>query len=237
MAHSGTWDDVRQLHEVGSRPRGNAFSRLVAWVGRPWHARVTTAYFAILCSTTLVLNGTTPRVGQAVLRASSTNLNQLASRPWNVLVVSALLVSAANQLLQLLLVSLLVLAPLEHRIGPLRAVAAFVIGHVGATLVVAAALSIEVHLGLVSESIKRAIDVGFSYGVVCMVAASGYLFDGIRRAVWLGATALYVGLGALVDQDFSQWGHVVSFVLGALVAGPLLVRTATARHHRNVVPV
>jgi hypothetical protein len=199
------------------------YERLRSWIGRPSHAQATVAYTAILVATNLVLDGSSPRLNQAILESASTNLHQLHVHPVNVLITSALFVTGWDQLLEFAVVALLILSPLEQRIGTVRTIAGFAVGHIGASIAVAFGLNYAVHAGAVSPSIVRTVDVGVSYGTLCLVAAFAYLLVFRSRAVVLVGLFLYELVALIVDNSYTQWGHMISLVLGTAVAGPLLV--------------
>jgi len=196
---------------------------LRSWIGRPSQARATVTYTAILVATNMVLDGSSPRVDQVILESASTNLHQLHIHPVNVLVTSALFVTGWDQLLEFALVAFFILSPLEQRIGTIRTIVGFAIGHVGASVLVAVGLNYAVHAGSVSPSIVHTIDVGVSYGTLCLVAASAYLLTHRNRLIVLLGLFLYETVALIVDNSYTQWGHMISLVLGALVVGPLLV--------------
>src|SRR3954469_16726729 len=171
----------------------------------------------------MVLKSSSPRLNQAILESASTNLHQLRVHPVNVLITSALFVTSWDQLLEFAVVALFILSPLEQRIGTVRTIVGFAIGHVGASILVALGLNYAVHAGSVSPSIVRTIDVGVSYGTLCLVAAFAYLLTYRNRLMWLLALFLYETMALIVDNSYTQWGHMISLLLGAVVVGPLMV--------------
>ena len=185
------------------------------WIGRPWQARATTTYLCILSATSLVLVTTTARRQQALLRAASTNLNQLGRNPLPVLVSSAFWLPPDGLASKLGVVAfaVLVMAPLELWLGTGRWLVAFVTGHVGATLLTAAGLSVAVDSGWVSRRLTRTIDVGYSYGTLCLAALLVYRLP--RRWRVPAAAALVVwALAALRGGDYSSWGHLLAILIG-----------------------
>ena len=193
------------------------------WVGVPWRARGTATYFWIITATSLVQAGASARLGNAILRASSTNLNGLARNPVNVLITSALWLDKGGYLF-FAATAVLVLAPLERWLGWWRWLVAFALGHVGASLLVAVGLSVGVHTGRISPSISRVIDVGASYGTATCAALLCYLAP--RRWRWLAAAGLWaVVLAALVeDANPTAWGHAAAAAIGFACYPLTLVR-------------
>ena len=90
-------------------------------------------------------------------------------------------------------------------------------GHVGATLMVAAIQASHLYHDRVDASIREAADVGVSYG---MFATFGLLVARVptrRRPYYIaGGFLLVVALGRHVD--FTALGHVTALLLGLLVA-------------------
>lgn len=211
------------------RARGR---RLLAWVGRPWNSRATLSYFLILVSNRIVLaslSGLSNRRGQVlgldtlVLRAVSTNLSRLRHDPFNVLISSAFFVQSVWEVVVFGVAAVLVLAPLERRIGTRRWVTGFAAGHVGATVIVAAGLALAVNTHRVVPNTARTIDVGMSYGTAALlgVAALCLTIDSRRRrAAAAGSLVVITAIGLAVGQTYTDWGHVTAVIIG-LVLGVL----------------
>src|SRR5439155_16660513 len=88
--------------------------------------------------------------------------------------VATLLTSAFVQVepgLPALLPVLVALGAAELVLGWRRTCAVFVIGHVGATLIVAAALALDVLPGVVTARVRDAVDTGPSYGTAAVIGA------------------------------------------------------------------
>ena len=114
------------------------------------------------------------------------------------------------------LVALLALAELTWR-GH-RLVVAFAIGHVGATLLVAAGLAIALAVGVLSLKIVNATDVGVSYGAIAVFGTLTAAIPRSRRAAWIGWwLAVAFGSAALSGWDFTACGHATALVLGMLL--------------------
>ena len=118
-------------------------------------------------------------------------------------------------------------------------VVAFVVGHVGATLLVAAGLAAALAAGLTSWSIVNVTDVGMSYGAVGVLGALTAAIPRRWRAAWTGWwLAVAFGSAASSAGDFTNVGHGVALVLGMVVGHPVrppgalddrAVRTARGR--------
>ena len=197
-----------------------------AWrpaIGWPAHARrlwrrnaLTISYLAVLLIVAVVLQAVGARERADIVAMSSTNLTNLQRRPIFVLIVSAFLVPSVF--------GLYILVPLacslgwcERWLGRASTVVIFLMGHVGATLMVAAIQASHLYHDRVDASIREAADVGVSYG---MFATFGLLVARVptrRRPYYIaGGFLLVVALGRHVD--FTALGHVTALLLGLLVA-------------------
>src|SRR6201995_4655348 len=185
--------------------------------------RITLGYAATLVAVSAALVVLGPRVHERVVRLASTNLHNLARGQLATLFGSAFVTDAGPICFWLPgLVCLLALAELIWRSGRLALV--FVAGHVGATLLVAIGLTAAIELGWLPLSISRASDVGVSYGALAVLGALTAAVPRRWRPVWLGWW-LPVGIVAAgLNDDFTDVGPSIAFVLGMLVsprlAGP-----------------
>lgn len=189
-------------------------SAVLARLGR---VRVTLVYAAALVAVAVGVAHLGPQVRQSLIRQASTNLRNLGEGRFSTLVSSAFVTESDRLYLWLPgLVALLALAELvwESR----RVVVAFVVGHVGATLLVAAGIAAAVTAGLVSSSIVDATDVGMSYGAVAVLGSLTAAIPRRWRAGWAGSwLAVAVGAAVLSGGDFTNVGHGVALVLGMAV--------------------
>jgi hypothetical protein len=177
-------------------------------------APFTSLYLAVLLATTCVLVSVPARTADSLLLARSTNLHHLAHDPLRVLVASAFWLSAPWQLLPFALLFLLVLVPVERRIGSLRTAGAFAAGHVGATLLVAAGLWVGLRFDLVDRSVVDARDVGASYGLVAVAALMTYLLDRRLRLPYATALSGYLAIALAQAPTFTSFGHVLALLIG-----------------------
>jgi hypothetical protein len=187
-----------------------------AWWGRPSEARATQTYLCILAATSLVLVTSSTRVQDAVLRSASTNLSQLGRNPVAVLVSSACWLQPDGIRGKVVLVAfaVLVMVPLEAWLGTGRWLVAFAVGHVGATLVTAAGLSLAVRWGYAPRSIAHTIDVGYSYGALCL---AGLLVHRLPRRTRLSAAAVLVlwSMASIHGEGgYTAWGHLSAILIG-----------------------
>ena len=179
--------------------------------------RVTVAYAVIVTCVTIGLCALGPLVRDRVISHVSTNLHNLSHGHIGTLLDSAFVVDAGPMYVWLPgLVCLLALAELMW--GSVRLVVAFAVGHVGATLLVAAGLTAAVELGWLPVSVSRAADVGMSYGATAVLGSLTAALPRRWRPAWIG-WLLAAGVGVVaVGRDFTDVGHAVALVLGMLVS-------------------
>jgi hypothetical protein len=154
---------------------------------------------------------------------SSTNLANLREAPLSVLALSAFVVSSLPGLWILPFV-VVAYGEAQRWLGRTATVVAGVLGHVGATLLVATLLVAGVRHGRLDPSVARTPDVGVSYGLLCV---AGLLTARVPRGRWrVGYVVWLVGwTSALVSwrATFTDVGHAVSLLIGlglaALAAG------------------
>lgn len=186
----------------------------VKWV---WGLRVTIGYAAALVVIAATLAAQGPAVHDRVVRHASTNLHNLAHGRVGTLLGSAFVVDIGAMALWLPgLVCLLALAELLWRSRKL--LVTFLIAHIGATLVVAAALTVAVHRDWVPRSVTRATDVGMSYGAMGVLGMLTAAIPSRWRPAWL---CWWISLGVAVvamGHDFTDAGHLVALLLGMLVS-------------------
>ena len=126
---------------------------VLGFLARLARVRVTASYAVILTSITIVLMELGPNVQDRVIRHASTNLHNLSHGHFGTLVGSAFVVDAGPIYIWLPgLVCLLAVAELLWRSG--RLLATFAIGHIGATLLVAAGLLTAVEMGWLPWSVS-----------------------------------------------------------------------------------
>src|SRR5262249_26868122 len=149
------------------------------WMSCLTDAHATITWLAIITATRLVLDVSSDRLEDALLRTVSTNLDNLGSHPLHVLITSACFIRSKASSWWFVLTCIIVLAPLEKWIGTGRWLMGLVIGHFGSTIIVALGLEISSHFGSSPED--RAIDVGVSYGVRLLAALFVYRWEGWPR--------------------------------------------------------
>jgi hypothetical protein len=189
---------------------GGIFARLA-------RVQFTVGYAAVLLAISCAILLLGPRAHDILVQRASTNLHNLAHGHVGTLLGSALVVDAGPLYFWLpFLTCLLALAELHLR--TIRLVVAFVVGHIGATLVVAAALAAAVEFGWMPVSITRASDVGMSYGALAVLGAMTAVIPARWRAAWVGWWISAGLASAIIGGDFTDAGHTVAVILGVLVS-------------------
>jgi hypothetical protein len=181
--------------------------------------RVTASYAVTLVLIAATLSAMGPQVQSRVVDDLSTNLHNLARGHLGTLIGSAF-VTADDHIDAWLpgLACLLALGELLWR-GK-RLVVAFTVGHVGATLIIAAGLATAVLVGGLPTSIADASDVGISYGAAAVLGTLTAAIPPWWRLPWVcfwSANALLVVTG-VNGFDFTATGHAVALTLGILLS-------------------
>jgi hypothetical protein len=190
---------------------------LLRVLARLARVRATLAYAVIVTGVTVALYTLGPKVAGWVIGHVSTNLHNLRHGHFGTLLESALVIDAGPIYVWLPgLVCLLGLGELMW--GSVRLVVAFVTGHLGATLLVAAGLTAAVELGWLPVSVSRASDVGMSYGAMAVLGSLTMALPRRWRPAWIG-WFLAAGVGVVaVGRDFTDVGHLVALALGMVMS-------------------
>jgi hypothetical protein len=189
---------------------GGIFSRLA-------RVQFTVGYVAVLFAISCVILALGPHAHDVLVEHASTNLHNLAHGHVGTLLGSALVVDAGPLYFWLpFLTCLLALAELHLR--TIRLAVAFLVGHIGATLLVAAALAAAVEFGWMPVSITRASDVGMSYGALAVLGAMTAVIPSRWRAAWVGWWISAGLAAAIIGGDFTDAGHTAAVILGVLVS-------------------
>jgi hypothetical protein len=174
--------------------------------------RVTIAYAAVLLTIAATLLALGSPVQDLVVRHVSTNLHNLANGHLGTLVGSAF-VTEGRDIYVILpgLVCLLALGELIWR--GRRLVLTFVLGHVGATIMVAAGLAIAITAGWLPIAVAHASDVGISYGAAAVLGALTAVIPLRWRPGWI-SWWLAIAVVAASWADFTAVGHMIALILG-----------------------
>ncbi|MEV5837139.1 rhomboid-like protein [Nocardia sp. NPDC052112] len=202
-----------------------------------WQLRLpaTFGYLAALVAVTAVFSVMSESAQARVVLHASTNLHNLLNGRVGTMLSSALVigdVSAAWVLIPLL-GCLLALA--ELRFGAVHMVRVFLAGHIGATLLVAAGLWIAIEADWLPASIRWAQDVGVSYGAMALVGAIVVAIPRRWRIAWATAWFIVAAEGVLIEQTFTNVGHLLAFGIGTAVGfGMLRAKAASTRRLTRV---
>jgi hypothetical protein len=189
---------------------GGVLSRLA-------RVQFTVGYVAILLAISCAIVALGPHAHDVLVQRASTNLHNLAHGHLGTLLGSALVVDAGPLYFWLpLLTCLLALA--ELHLSTIRLVVAFLVGHIGATLVVAAALAGAIEFGWLPISIAHASDVGMSYGALAVLGAMTAALPERWRPAWIGWWVSAGLASAILGADFTDAGHIIAVILGVLVS-------------------
>lgn len=208
------------MRTVGRRHSGDVLSAVLTRLGR---LRVTLVYAAALAAVAIALVDLGPGVQETVIRHASTNLQNLAHGHIGTLIGSAFVNDAGPIYIWLPgLMALLALGELlwESR----RLVIAFVVGHIGATLIVAAGLAAAIAGGLLSRSVADAADVGMSYGAVAVLGTFTAAIPRPWRAAWAGWWLTVAASSTVLSGgEFTNAGHLIALVLGMAIGSRFTV--------------
>ncbi|MFE9413197.1 rhomboid-like protein [Streptomyces sp. NPDC006704] len=163
---------------------------------------------------------------QDLLRSCSTNVDNLSAGRWSTLATSALFVEEPMELpYALLLVTVLGYA--EYARGAWWAAGVFLLGHVGATLLVYGGL----RASRPSPAVRRAVDVGPSYGLYALLGAltSALPRGPVRGGARLALLALTARPVLRPGRTFTDAGHLTALGLGLGLAAAVDYRSVRNR--------
>lgn len=159
-----------------------------------------------------VLLDTHPGDVAAVVGWASTNVHNLARHPVAAMIASAFVVPGLpSASVAIIAVSC---AALERRIGTRRTVLLALSGQVLATLLTeyGATLGAQLHLWRASPVDRP--DVGVSYVMFSVLAASWLLLEGRARALGIAATSAWASVMFLLSPGMTSTGHLLSVAFG-----------------------
>ncbi len=178
-------------------------------------------YLALLLGTTLYARFGDQDTVHRLQSLSSTDAHNLLVHPALSLVGSGLWVAGPVWMPYFWAFALTV-APLERRIGGLRALGVFGAGHIAATLLSQAVVVAAVAAGGAETDLLDAMDIGVSYGVLTSLGALAGLLGPTGRKVALGAGLALIGHQLLTDPDLiTSVGHPAALGVGVAL-WPLL---------------
>ncbi|MEV4556033.1 rhomboid-like protein [Kitasatospora sp. NPDC049285] len=171
-------------------------------------------YLALLLGTTLFARfGDTDTVHR-LQSLSSTDAHNLLAHPMLSLVGSGLWV-AGPVWMPYFWAFLLTVAPLERRVGALRALGVFAAGHIVATLLSQGVVVAVVADGRAEPGLLDAMDIGVSYGVLTSLGALAGLLRPAGRGIALGAGLALIAHQVASDPDLvTSVGHPAALAVG-----------------------
>lgn len=197
-------------------------ARLLPW---PTVTPLATAMVVLLLTTALLLR-THPGDVSTVVAWASTNLHNLAHHPIAAMLVSMFVVT--GNLLPELLVVAISFAVLERAVGVFRTAIIALTGQIVATLLTEYGADLGARLHLLATSSAERPDVGVSYVMYAVLAASVLLLVGRARLVGLLAVGVCVLVPFLMAPGMTSTGHVLAVAVGA-VTMTLMQRQARRR--------
>lgn len=190
---------------------------MVFTLARLARVRVTVMYAGALLAVTIFMLVLGPDLQDRVIRRASTNLYNFGQGHIGTLLDSAFVVDAGPIYVWLPgLVCLLAIC--ETIFCSTRLILAFAVGHIGATLLVAAGLTVALRSELLSTAVTRATDVGMSYGAVGVLGGLTTAIPRRWRPAWVGWWVGVAVAAAVIARDFTEIGHAVALVLGMAVS-------------------
>ncbi|OKJ07519.1 rhomboid-like protein [Kitasatospora sp. CB01950] len=171
-------------------------------------------YLAVLLGTTLYARFGDPDTVERLQAVSSTDAHNLMAHPVLSLIGSGMWVAGSVWMPYFWAFGFTV-APLERRVGGLRALAVFGAGHVGATLLSQGVVVASVAGGATGADVLDAMDIGVSYGVLASLGGLAGLLRPVGRVVALGAGLALIGHQFVSGPDLvTAVGHPAALALG-----------------------
>jgi hypothetical protein len=210
LATARRWPGGIWVHELWQR----AEPYLGCYIRR---SPATFVYAGVILVTTWVVAGLSASESEALLLSQSTNLQNLRQDPITVLFRSAFW-SGGSAVLPVIALLAAVLAPAEVWLGTARLIFVFAVGHVGATLITAVALSHGYFAAPGPGGVTRTVDVGVSYGLLCVAAVLTHRLPSPWRLPPAVGLLLGSALFAFVfGRTFTDFGHFVAVVIGLAI--------------------
>ena len=189
------------------------------WTGRD----VGVVYALLVLAASLVIQ-LAPQT-KVLVEHTSTNLADMSSHPFQVLVLSAFVIAPLGGLVLLIPVVVLY-GELQRWVGRLSTVLVVVFGHVGATLVVMTMEITAMRSRLVGLDIAVRPDVGVSYGMFAVVGALLARVPTRWRWPYLLACLVLLALLLITHLNFTNLGHATAWLIGISISWLLRVRPA-----------
>lgn len=227
-------------HQPFWGPLGGMFRTVRAY---PRRAPLTLAYVCLLLvNHAWVSYGLSAGRAATVLGHLSTNLDNLRDHPVVALFGSVLFFEGTltdvtslefiGTLITLGLGVCCFLAWAERRWGKSRAVAVFFGGHLAATLLTAAVITVALRQGWYPDTVRQELDYGISYGAQTVLAVGVLALPRKGRLPW-AVFVLAWPLGGLEWTgplpDFTTIGHLIAATIGFALVAVIAFRRLQAR--------
>lgn len=178
-------------------------------------------YLLVLAGTTIFAQLGSPQLVHQLQAMSSTDGHNLIHAPLRSLVTSGLWVAGPVWMPYLWAFAFTV-APLERRVGGLRAAGVFAAGHVVGTLLSQAVVAIAVATGRMGVSELDVLDIGVSYGVLASLGALAGLLPARGRYLALAGAFALIAHQITSDGDLvTAIGHPTALLVGMALWRPL----------------
>ncbi|WP_330252554.1 hypothetical protein OG874_41925 [Nocardia sp. NBC_00565] len=195
----------------------------------------TFGYLAALVAVTAVFSALSDSAQTRMVLHASTNLHNLLSGRIGTVFSSALVIGDASAAWVIIPLLGCLLALAELRFGAVHMVHVFMAGHIGATLLVAGGLWIAIEADWLPASIRWTQDVGVSYGAMALIGAIVVAIPHRWRIAWATAWFIVAAEGVLIEQTFTNVGHLLAFCIGTAVGfGMLHTKAASTRRLTRV---
>ena len=176
-------------------------------------APATFLYLLIVMVTTWVIVSSSDPVGYLLLTSRSSTLHVLLTSPVRGFVQSAFWLDSVWELPVVIAYSFL-LAPVERWLGTLRWLIVAIMGHVGATLLVAVLIWAAIAANLSSGESVHGIDVGVSYAFGAVAGIFTYRLRPPLRWMFPAALLSILVLILVVQPTFTAVGHILAVLIG-----------------------
>ncbi|WP_330183076.1 rhomboid family intramembrane serine protease [Nocardia sp. NBC_01503] len=188
---------------------------------------VTYGYAALLISVTVLLSILSEATQTRVILHASTNLSNLLRGHFATLFSSAFVIDDLQSAAVIIPLLACLLALAELRFGALRLLRIFIVGHIGATVLVALGLWVAVSANWLPQEVTKVSDVGVSYGAMALIGAFIALVPSRWKPTWAITWLAVAVAGVAMGRTFTNVGHLLAFSIG-LLAGYRVLRRGRA---------
>ncbi|KXO92014.1 hypothetical protein AXK56_02605 [Tsukamurella pulmonis] len=205
------------------RRGGPGAAATVRWAryARAWvrASPVAAALWFVVTLNAVMLLGLPDGLADDVLQVHSTNLDRFATHPLQALITSALWIEPIDIVFATLM-TMLVLGPAERWLGHIGMPLVYFAGSATASLISVLSANRLLAHGVITDEIdlRGMIDVGVSYGGLCVLGLLVYRIHGLRwRLAAMIALPVLVRLTLPFFGMYSTLGHLRAVLLGYLL--------------------